>query len=194
MSCPNFSYQNRCVLVSNEDFEFGNCPELGSWNDGDRNYPSTELKVSEETGLSLVKIVLTGGNYSDACIDYIDVSSLEEKMGRPYYYTGHNRQELIDEIQYYFPIASTRLINKCLKGCNKNREDYEDKLAIAFETLEEEIRDREYAIADKIVNEIKADYGFRELVCTAVFSNGEAIYKDLEAIAERAGNINSARS
>ena len=175
MSCPNFSFQNRCVLITDDDYEMGNYPEIGSWNDGDRNYPSTEIAESKD--FKLVKVVITAGNYSDACLDYITTGkNIFDFLNYTNYLSGYNRQELIDEIQYFFPYASTRLINRTLKGCNKNREDYECKLEKALDDLNDKLLDIESKKADKMINRIKKAYGYRELRCDGVFSNGEAIY------------------
>ncbi len=189
MSAPNFSYQRRCVVVTNDDYEYGNYPELGKWNDGSRSYPSTEIKESEDEGLRLIKVVFTPGYYMDACIDAIDAESLTDVLGSAYYFRNHNRKELIDDVHYYFPYASTRLINKCFRGCKVTSEDYEYQLEKAFDILEEALRDEEEKIANGIINRIKKGYGFREYVCTARFSNGEAIYTDFDSLRKKAKNI-----
>ena len=177
---------NRCVVVTNDDYEMEHYPARGRWRDGDRNYPSVELECSEDAGLSLIKVVLTSGYYCDACIDYIQAKHVKEKLASPYFYTGYNRKEMIDELQYFFPCLSARTINKCLKGCRKDSDEYEIQLEKAFEVLENEVVKRESAIADAIVDDIKKRYGYREYTCVDVFSNGEAIYEDLDAIRERA--------
>lgn len=181
MSCPNFSYQNRCLLVTDDDWECGNYPATGEWNDGDRNYPSVALK-KWENDFYFVKVVMTSGNYSDACIDYIRINkSIYDVMGDPYYYRFHNRKSLIHEFQYWFPGFSENFFNKLLKGCNMLHDDYQEKLYNAFDAIEEKMVDRELAEADKIIDEIKTRYGYTELVCGGVFSNGEAVYYDKDA-------------
>ena len=176
MSCPNFSFEHRCVLVTNDDYEAGNCPALGNWSDNDRNYPSVALKKWEDD-FYFVKVVMTGGNYSDNCIDYIRLKkNIFDVMGDTYYYRNYNRKELIGDLRYYFPDFSARFFNRMLKGCNVLHEDYQCELETAFEKIEEEIVQRELSEADAIVDKIKADYGYTELVCGGVFSNGEAIY------------------
>ena len=182
MSCPNFSYQNRCVLVTDEDYEFGNHPRLGEWCDDDRNYPSRALAKWEDD-FYFVKVVMTGGNYSGNCIDYIRISkTIYDVMGDPYYYRNYNRKELIKDLQYFFPGFSERFFNKHLKGCNMLRDDYQDKLYKAFDAIEEAIADKELAEADRVVDEIKKSYGYTELVCGGIFSNGEAIYYDKDTL------------
>lgn len=186
MSAPNFSYQHRCVVVTDEDYECGNTPLLGEWNDGDRSYPSTELHLSEKAHLKLVKAVITGGYYSGACIDYIDTGeTVEGILGSAYYFTTHNRAELIDTVQYYFPAMSKRAINKCFKGCNKSSDDYENQIWKAFDKLTEAIVAYESRIANSIVDKVKKSLGLNEYVRTAIFSNGEAIYTNIEALRAR---------
>ena len=182
MSCPNFSYQHRCLLVTNDDWECGNHPAVGEWNDGDRNYPSVALKKWEDN-FYFVKVVMTAGNYSDSCIDYIRVKkNIYDVMGDPWYYRNYNRKELIGDLRYYFPEFSKNFFNKLLKGCNMLRDDYQDKLYEAFDAIEEKMVEWELAEANKIVDKIKANYGYTELVCGGIFSNGEAIYYDKDTL------------
>ena len=44
MATGNFSFENRCVVVTNEDYEFDNLPVLGNRVNDSRNYPSRILK------------------------------------------------------------------------------------------------------------------------------------------------------
>ena len=43
MGASNFSFDNRCIVVTNDDFEMGNVPSLTDKSDRDRCYPSTIL-------------------------------------------------------------------------------------------------------------------------------------------------------
>ena len=43
MSAPNFSYDRRCVLVRNEDFEWDNVPSHDECFGNDRSYQSAYL-------------------------------------------------------------------------------------------------------------------------------------------------------
>ena len=60
MSAPNFSYQRRCVLVTNDDYECGNHPACNEPFDNDRCYPSCYLDKYKDD-FSTVAIVITSG-------------------------------------------------------------------------------------------------------------------------------------
>ena len=175
MSAPNFSYDRRCVLVRNEDFECGNVPAHTEAFDNDRSYPSAYLDKYKDD-FTTVAIVITSGYYSDACIDIVDrENNAEELLGYANYYCNHNRQELLDDICYY--LGCTRnFANARLKGCRIDRDDYEYRIEKAFEQIVEDWRDVEVRKANKVLNKIKKAYGYKELVRTALFSNGEAWY------------------
>lgn len=175
MSAPNFSYSRRCVLVRNDDFEFGNVPAHNTPFGNDRSYPSAYLDKYKDD-FSTIAIVLTSGYYSDACIDITDrEDKADELLGYANYYSGHNREELLDDICHY--LGCTRnFANTRLKGCRKDHDDYEYRLEKAFERIVEDWRDAEVRKANKVLDKIKRDYGYKELGLSAMFSNGEAWY------------------
>ena len=177
MSAPNFSYSRRCVLVTNDDYEYGNCPALGKSFDRDRCYASTYLEKYEDD-FSTVAIVLTNGYYQDACIDIVDDDSLISELScSDYHFATLTRDELYDELYYYFKgNISKRMMLRHLKGLNRWDYDYQSKLAHAVDAMFEEVRDYEVKKANKAVNQLMKSYGLRELVCVARFSNGEAWY------------------
>lgn len=80
MSTPNFKYKNRCIVVSDDDYENGNYPEYEGENEisGNRNYPSYKLREQPE-GCGILIAILTGAYYSGACIDYIVDPNWEEE-------------------------------------------------------------------------------------------------------------------
>jgi hypothetical protein len=127
---------------------------------------------------STVAIVLTTGYYSDACIDIVDDNSLVSELScSDYHFATLTRDELYDELYYYFKgNISKRMMLRHLKGLNRWDYDYPSKLSYAVDAMFEEVRDRELKKADKVVDQIMKDYGFRELVKTVQFSNGEAWY------------------
>ena len=101
MSAPNFSYTRRCVLVPNDAFDWGNVPAHSERFDNDRCYPSCYLDDYKDD-FATVAIVLTGGYYSDACIDIVDrEDKANELLGYANYYSGHNREELVNDICYF---------------------------------------------------------------------------------------------
>ena len=177
MSAPNFSYSRRCVLVTNDDYEYGNCPAMGKSFDSDRDYPSTYLEKYEDD-FSTVAIVLTNGYYEHACLDIADDDKLVGELScSDYHFAMLTRDELYDELYYYFNgNISKRMMLRHLKGLNRRDEDYQSKLAHAIDDIFEEVRDYEVKKANKELDRIKKSYGFKELRQTALFSNGEAWY------------------
>lgn len=175
MSAPNFSYDRRCVLVSNKDFSFGNVPAHNECFDNDRSYPSYYLDDYKDD-FSTIAIVLTSGYYADACIDIVDrEDKANELIGYAGHYSRYTRKELLDDVCYFLG-CSRNFANKFFKGCRYGQEDYESQLEKAFDTLVEAWRDVEVEKANKVVDKIKKYYGLKELCCVAQFSNGEAWY------------------
>ena len=175
MSAPNFSYDRRCVLVSNDDYEAGNVPKIGDVFDNDRSYPSAYLADYKDK-FTTIAIVITSGYYADACIDILDRDDkADELLGYANYYSGHNRQELVNDICYFLG-CSPNFANTRLKGCRLGSDTYEYDIEKAFEKIVDDWRDAELRKANKVLDEIKKSYGYRELTRTALFSNGEAWY------------------
>ena len=175
MSAPNFSYDRRCVLVTNDDFDCGNVPAHNTPFGNDRSYPSAYLDEYKDD-FSTIAIVLTSGYYADACIDIVDrEDKADELLGYIYHYSNLNRQELLNDVCYY--LGCTRnFANKFFKGCRYGQEDYEYRLQKAFDELVDAWRDEELKKANKVLDKIKKEYGYKELGLSAMFSNGEAWY------------------
>lgn len=71
----NFAYDNRCVLVTDEDFEVGNVPETEDKAiNQDHRFPQYPL-TDYNDGLRYYCIVLTPGYYEGACIDYVEIDN-----------------------------------------------------------------------------------------------------------------------
>lgn len=175
MSAPNFSYDRRCVLVTNDDFEFGNVPAHSIPFGNDRSYPSVVLDKYLDD-FTTIAIVLTSGYYADACIDIVDrEDKIRELVGYPDYYATYSREELVEEICYFLG-CSRNFANKHLKGCRTTDINYARKLEKALDELVEAWRDAEVEKANKVVDKIMKDYGYKELTKVAQFSNGEAWY------------------
>ena len=175
MSAPNFSYARRCVLVRNDDLEWNNVPAHTEAFDNDRSYPSFYLDDYKDDFATLA-IVLTGGYYSDACIDVVDrEDKANELLGYTNYYCNHNREELLGDICYFLG-CSRNFANTRLKGCRLGSDTYEYDLEAAFEKIVDDWREVELRRAFKVLDNIKRAYGYKELSCSAIFSNGEAWY------------------
>lgn len=177
MSTPNFCYDRRCVLVPDDRYETDDYPVLGKSFNNDCSYPSFYLEEYADE-FSTVAIVLTVGYYSDACIDIVDDDSLSSELSCSDYHLARlNRNELYDELYYYFRgNISKRMMLRHLKGLNVRDDDYQSKLAYAVDAMFEEVRNNELKKANKLVDKIKREYGLRELAKVAQFSNGEAWY------------------
>ena len=175
MSAPNFSYDRRCVLVTNDDFDFGNVPAHDECFGNDRSYPSRYIDKYKDD-FSTIAIVLTGGYYSDACIDIVDrQDKADELLDYTYHSSKYNREELLGDICYI--LGCTRnFANQRLKGCRLGDENYEHNIGKAFERIVEDWREVEVEKANKVLDEIKKSYGYKELTKTVQFSNGEAWY------------------
>lgn len=175
MSAPNFSYDRRCVLVRNEDFDWNNVPSHNTPFGNDRCYPSVYLDKYKDD-FSTIAIVITSGYYADACIDIVDrEDKANELLGYANYYSNHNRQELLSDICYFLG-CSRNFANTRLKGCRVGSDTYECDIEKAFERIVEDWRDEEVRRANKVLDKIKKAYGYKELGLSAMFSNGEAWY------------------
>ena len=175
MSAPNFCYDRRCVLVRNDDLEWDNVPAHSKPFGNDRSYPSAYLDAYKDD-FATIAIVLTSGYYADACIDIVDrEDKADELLGYANYYSGHNRQELVNEICYFLG-CSRNFANTRMKGCRLGSDTYEYDIEKAFEKIVDDWREVEVRKANKVLNKIKRAYGYKELTRTALFSNGEAWY------------------
>ena len=85
MATGNFAYENRCIVVTDEDYAEGNLPPMGEREGDSRNYPSRLLAVSDD--FQFWNIVITTGYYSGACIDYKENdATIEGWLGPTFYY------------------------------------------------------------------------------------------------------------
>lgn len=175
MGTANFHYKNRCVHVTDNDYECGNYPELGDYRrDSLRSFPSHKL-----SGYDFIfwDIVLTSGYYSDACIDYVEkdyARSIDDRFSSWRYDTV---TEFCNDLFAEFPdLMSRSKIHRIFSGLRKSGrsiQSFLDNKYDEFVKIAESIeRDRVNAAIDKI----KEDYGYDELAVSARFSNGETWY------------------
>lgn len=116
------------------------------------------------------------GYYSDACIDIVDrEDKTNELIGYASYYSNYTRKELLGDVCYFLG-CSRNFANKFFKGLRRNDYNYGSQLEEAFDTLVEAWRVVEIEKANKVVDKIMRDYGYKELTKVAQFSNGEAWY------------------
>lgn len=208
----NFSYENRCVYVSDEDFEIGNVPETESTDIGSRSYPSYAL-ADYNDDLKCHRIVLTGGYYEGACIDFVEIDNYD--LLDDYQYVCESECDQIwynDETDMwvlnggYGKEDKDITIDEAIKFVQERLVDYPMITADDIkQALEEEKADGYYRISvflqsgelqgkitdyyaqsevdkcNQIIDQIKKDYGYRELGTTARFSNGETIYSFIDS-------------
>ena len=172
MATSNFAYENRCIVVTNEDWEDGNVPPLGEWEENtNRNYPSRLLAVSSD--FDFWNIVITSGYYEGACIDYkendIDV---EYWIGDTYYY--NSQKAFFKECHTDFGISYYRLRKVCGKVGDMDIETY---LENAYEKLTDYLRKKEEAKVNAYLDGVKKLYLYDEVTCVGRASNGQAFYQ-----------------
>ena len=126
MGTSNFCYQNRCVVLTNDDYEFDNVPKLGNWVNDNRNYPSKEILYKETSctkeyaktikPIRLHQIVMTIGYYEHACIDFIlnENEYVTDCLGSLGYYNFCDMEEIQNEIveTYHITHEEFQLIYK----------------------------------------------------------------------------------
>lgn len=199
MGTSNFLYKNRCVVVTNEDYECGNYPKLGDWVNNNRNYPSTEIIHNEDFStkeytksikpIQLHNIVMTNGYYEHACIDFIrnEDKSAIDCTGWSCYYDFNSIGEIIEPITNDYNITAEEiktLIQKRMDAMGITAETDEDTFQEFYEYLmddiDEKIIENEKIHCNKIIDLIKKEYDYEEYGCVAVASNGEASYQKID--------------
>lgn len=172
MSTCNFAYENRCIVVTNDDYEMDNLPPMGEWLNGNRSYPSRELAVSDD--FKFFDVVITSGYYQDACIDYIrNEQTAEYFLGDTMYYP--TKRELFNDCKEEFGLSEYRLRKIC--GKVKDFNDYDEWIESAYDKITEYLADNEERKVNEYLDGVKKLYGYEEVKCAGVFSNGEGIYE-----------------
>lgn len=173
MSTANFSYQNRCVVVSNDDLEIENTPELSEHYNGGRNFPSRQVLLAAPD-LIFWEVVLTYGYYQDACIDYISTGKTIDDY--QYFYNARTNDELFSLITDAFSVSKYCVKKIFGKRSSRTIEQYiDDNEKKLFEYL----IDLEEAKVNKAIDYIKEQFGYSEYMCAGRFSNGEAMYEKI---------------
>lgn len=170
MAASNFCYENRCVVVENDDLEMDNLPVLGEWVDKSRNYPSRLIENFE-----FWQVVLTYGYYEGACIDYIEPCShspydvVQGYIGYP-----STKKELFNECKRAFGLSKRKMQAICGNVGDMDIDDYVEK---ATEKVGEYLAEKEEAKVNKFIDGLKQLHGYEEVCRVATFSNGETIYQ-----------------
>jgi len=178
MSTPNFSFENRCVLITNEDYEMGNYPEVTDEEIGSRSYPSWVVDCRENEYMQFWRVVITSGYYADQCLDFVEIEPSPCDIFNAWWDYDHSnasKTEIINDIHDEYRGTLTR---KTIREAFKDAKDAQDwrNMDEGFNRLLEIMADNEREEANNAVNRIKEAYGYEELGCAGIFSNGEAIY------------------
>lgn len=170
MATSNFSYYNRCIVVTDEDYEIGSIPFRGECISINRSYPSRKLKVSDN--FKFFDVIITQGYYEGACIDYIENDvSVEDWLGGTQYYDS--KTAFFNECKKEFNLTEYRLRKIC---GNVGVLDIEEYLEVAYEKLIDYLRSKEEIEVNRCLDDIKETYGYDELKLVGRLSNGEAVY------------------
>lgn len=174
MGTRNFKYKNRCIVLTDDDYEFGNHPKMGDHVGNNRDYPSREIEEDDMPEFHFWKPVITFGYYGDACIDYIRTEcDAEYWLGNEAYYD--TKKDVIDECVNMFGLSRYRL-NKILPKVYKTLPFYE-WYGDAINALTEYLADLEEKKVNEYLDKLKERYGCEEIVLVATASNGEGFYQ-----------------
>lgn len=171
MGTSNFFYKNRCVAISDNDFENGNLPEC------ENDYYGRNKMLLQK--VLMFDITINLGYYTGGCIDYAINDSYDNIINDfyGYYYEPSTKKELINDIYHYCKDTieiSKRSLQRLLTGLSLSKD---------FEAIKDKIED--YILpkieckVNTIINDIKREYGYIELTRISTFSNGEAIYRQI---------------
>lgn len=173
MATGNFAFDNRCIVVTDDDYNDGNIPSLGEYdNDALRSYPSRFLEISDD--FDYWNVVITSGYYEGACIDYKrNDTDVEKWLCDPYYI--HSQTELIAEVKNILGFSK----HKTLKICGKVSEcaDIDSYIERAYERLTEYLADEEEKKVNEALDKLKKEYGYDEVCVAWQASNGETAYR-----------------
>lgn len=170
MATNNFLYENRCVVVTDMDYEMDNVPDTIECIDQNRNYPSYLIQEFD-----FWEVVLTRGYYEGACIDYQEhhYKTLDDVIVD---YIGYpnTQEELFHECRRAFGLSERKMRKICGNVSGMNISHYIDN---AIEKVGEYLAEQEEVKVNKFIDGLKQLYGYEEYKCFAVASNGEAFYE-----------------
>lgn len=172
MSATNFMYENRCVIVTNENLEEEYLPALYGNATQNRNYPSKFIKE-----FNFFAVVLTYGYYGDACIDFIEhphrsiYDTVVGLIGYP-----STQRDFIKECKEVFGISERQIRQICGKVEDNPIDYYIEK---ASEKIGNYMAEKEKAEVNDYINNLKLQYGYQEYTCIGIASNGEGFYQQI---------------
>ena len=189
----NFYIRNRCVVVTDEDYEDGNVPEThGSW-DNDRNFSSS---IINDDFLYGFVVILTAGYYSGANIDYDRKEDVSVDISN-YSPTFEGLSDLYHDLDYITTDAFGGEVESLILELKELLDTYEyleddDKESLEnmqqlFKDIYKKLKDsyekgegEEESKVNEYIDKLKEDYGYEEYSVSARFSNGETMYSKID--------------
>lgn len=170
----NFYYENRCVVVTDEDAESDNVPpteDLPGGIENNRNYPRRLIKAFEYG----IYVVLTNGYYEGGCIDWVREEELDPESPD---WANDDDHFLENYVQPYFNNIYIEYQDKF----NDLDIPTQDRAGIVAEIRAKvkELYDAEIKKANDYIDKLMEDYGYEEYGTTGVMSNGEAVYHKIK--------------
>ena len=175
MATSNFDYENRCVVITDEDFENGNIPATNGYAITYRRSARWFVDIDED--LRYYDIVVTCGYYAHACLDFVEKSNPNDCLSIYEYYDFKNAHELHKCMSEDFGISVSTARRIC--GKSSGYENFWDYVDSAFEKMDDYLRSREERVCNKIIDRIKKKFGYEEYVRFATASNGETFYEKI---------------
>ena len=171
MSTSNFCYQNRCIVVSNDDIDINNVPAYDTQRDNCRSYPSYLLS---DAYFNFHDVFITFGYYEAACLDYCRKEENHVEARLNYIYNYRTKKEFVDDVISEFGLSRYR-VNKLIGSfVGDNLSEY---LYNACDVIYDYLCNIEEARVNEYLDNIKRAYCYDEYMQVARFSNGETIYE-----------------
>lgn len=187
-----FLAENRCVLVSTDDRNSDNVPNLGSLSKiSQPNCPSYSLEEYEKKFISL-DVVYTSVFANKGIIDYTSKPS-KELDDVVYYLSSDIRspkqiEQLADNLCKDYPLS--RLDKQELIPLLNAIAETDDRNAVV--ALNKYVSDTEQKVANEIVDKIKRQYGYKERPLRSE-DEGQEIVVPTSPVQEKAQAIIDAR-
>lgn len=186
MGTCNFNIKNRCVVISDEQWEFGDTPSFDKDNDkynydsykNDRDFIGIVDDKEYTNNLISTDLVAFNGYYEASSIDFRQNENLRDDL--EYFYTSCNFDSLKEYIYRFdnqgFHYFACRYLRKAVKE-TVGIKDLDKRIQKINDLIEERCLKRDIKEANKMLDLIKKDYGYSEYEVSARFSSGETHYK-----------------
>lgn len=170
----NFYIDNRCLVVTDKDFEDGNVPELKFEQD-------YALITEDEAKFKLWDVIYRTGYYHDGHIDYVRncyeywLKYLVDELGYDEYDNLFNDEEKFKEELFKNYDITESEYNKVKDTLDFSNYDESTLLA---ERLDEYLAEKEKSEVDKYLDKLKEEYGYEEIYQEGTLSDGTGIYRE----------------